>query len=266
MWPRLIATDLDGTLVRSDGTVSARTIATLGRARDAGATLVLATGRPPRWLGDVAAAIGHRGIAICANGALTYDLGAERIVAQRLIPATALAAAIRRLAEVLPDAGFAVERSDGLHYEPRYLEVSGPIPDGHPHAGRDELATRPCAKLLCRDPLLDTDTLLTMAEEALGRLVTVTHSNGKRLVEASAPGVSKATTLARLCARLGIDSSQVVAFGDMPNDLPMLAWAGAAYAVAGAHPRVLAAVSRHTAAADDDGVAVVLDELFPPAG
>ena len=91
----------------------------------------------------------------------------------------------------------------------------------------------------------------------------VTHSTvGPALLELSAAGVSKATTLARLCAELGVDAADVVAFGDMPNDLPMLAWAGTAYAVANAHPSVLAAVERRAASNDEDGVAQVLEQLF----
>jgi hydroxymethylpyrimidine pyrophosphatase-like HAD family hydrolase len=78
----------------------------------------------------------------------------------------------------------------------------------------------------------------------------------------SAPGVSKATTLAELCAERGIDAADVIAFGDMPNDLAMLAWAGTAYAVAGAHPEVLAAVERRTGDPVDDGVAEVLERVF----
>jgi hydroxymethylpyrimidine pyrophosphatase-like HAD family hydrolase len=78
----------------------------------------------------------------------------------------------------------------------------------------------------------------------------------------SAHGVTKATALAVLAERHEIKPSQVVAFGDMPNDLPMLSWAGTSYAVANAHPRVLAAVDHVTAANNDDGVARVLEELF----
>ena len=105
--------------------------------------------------------------------------------------------------------------------------------------------------------------MLALAEPALAGLATVTHSNPQDgLLEIAAHGVSKASTLARLCAELGVEPAEVVAFGDQPNDLPMLAFAGRAYAVANAHPAVLAAVPAHTASVEDDGVAAVLEELL----
>ena len=93
--------------------------------------------------------------------------------------------------------------------------------------------------------------------------VAVTHSSAKGLIEAAAIGVSKATTLAALAAAEGITPQESIAFGDQPNDLPMLAWAGTSCAVANAHPRVLAAATRVIASNDDDGVARVLEALFP---
>lgn len=262
--PKVVATDLDGTIIRSDGTVSARTVGALGRVERAGATLVLVTGRPPRWMVDIAAAVAHQGLAICANGALIYDLHTESVVEQNLIPVTALREAVERLLEVLPDLGFAVEYHDGIMYESCYDRIGwdsgstvGQLAEG------DAWLDRPCAKLLARHPTADVDELLERAVRAVGDIVTPTHSNGTRLLEISALGVSKATTLARLCARRGIAAADVVAFGDMPNDLPMLMWAGRAYAVANAHPDVLAAVALRAPSNDDDGVAHVLEKLFP---
>jgi HAD superfamily hydrolase (TIGR01484 family) len=118
--PRLIATDLDGTIVRSDGTVSARTIASCARVEQAGATLVFVTGRPPRFMGDIAAAFGHRGVAVCSNGALIYDMHTERIVSEHLIPPRVLAEAARRLREAIPGIGLAVESSTALTGDSRY--------------------------------------------------------------------------------------------------------------------------------------------------
>jgi Cof subfamily protein (haloacid dehalogenase superfamily) len=262
--PHLVATDLDGTIVRSDGTVSARTIAALSRVEKAGATLVLVTGRPPRWMGDIAEAVAHQGLAICANGALVYDLHTESVVEQHLIPVAALREAVGRLRAELPDLGFAVEYRDGIVYESCYDRVgwdravtAGRLADG------DALLGRPCAKLLARHPSADADELLELAVRTIGDIATPTHSNGTRLLEISALGVSKATSLARLCERHGVAAADVVAFGDMPNDLPMLAWAGRPYAVANAHPDVLAAVGRHAPSNDDDGVARILERLFP---
>src|SRR5437868_14869600 len=118
--PRLIATDLDGTIVRSDGTISERTVAALARVELAGATLVLVTGRPPRWITDIAAAVAHRGLAICANGALVYDLHTETVARTHLIEPAAIAETIDRLRAVMPDFRFAVEHVDGFVFELSY--------------------------------------------------------------------------------------------------------------------------------------------------
>lgn len=261
--PRLVATDLDGTTVRSDFTVSERTVKAFGRVERAGSMLVMVTGRPPRWIHPVAEAVGHRGVAICANGAIVYDLHTERVVDTHFMTAEDLSEAIEVLADALPGLGFAVEYEHGIRYAHDY-ELSGwDRLRSEEAVGLEELTTRPAAKLLARHPELDADTLLAHATDLVGHVVLPTHSNGRRLIEMSASGVSKASTLAELCDEHGIDAADVAAFGDMPNDLPMLTWAGRSYAVANAHPQVLAAVDRMVAANDDDGVARTLEELFP---
>src|SRR5690349_7080915 len=112
--PRLVATDLDGTIIRSDGTVSDRTVAAFAMVERAGATVVLVTGRPPRWIKDIATAVGHRGLAICANGALVYDLHTESVVRTHLIEAAVIEEAINRLRKVVPEFRFAVEHEAGF--------------------------------------------------------------------------------------------------------------------------------------------------------
>jgi Cof subfamily protein (haloacid dehalogenase superfamily) len=261
--PRLVATDLDGTAVRTDYSVSDRTVAAFARVERAGAMLVLVTGRPPRWMRPVADAVAHRGMAICANGAIVYDLHTETVVGSHLIPVDALATAVEVLGAALPGIGFAVEREDRIHFLRGYelsnwdRQIAGDPVD------LAELLSRPVAKLLARHPELDADALLAEASGLVGDAVLPTHSNGHRLIEMSAPGVTKATTLAALCESHGIAAAEVAAFGDMPNDLPMLTWAGRAYAVANAHPDVLAAVDVKIPSNDEDGVAHTIEELFP---
>jgi len=260
----LIATDLDGTIVRSDGRVSGRTVAALGRVADAGGQVVLVTGRPPRWMHEIAATIGHFGLALCANGAMVYDLHDERVISADCIDVPTLAGLVGTVSALLPEVGFGVEYPEGMVAELGYGLRGWDDPASLlRQVERAELLTRPCAKLLCRHPTLTADELLALIGPAVGDVATPTHSNGNGLVEISARGVSKAAALAALCADRGIHARDVVAFGDMPNDLPMLAWAGTAYAVANAHPDVLAAVELRTGANDDDGVAAVIERLFP---
>jgi HAD superfamily hydrolase (TIGR01484 family) len=260
-FPLLVATDLDGTIIRGDGTISARTVAAFGRVEAAGARFVLVTGRPPRIMPDIAASFGHRGTAICANGALAYDMRTDTIEARHLIPPAALAEAAAALRATVPGIGIAVEYPDGRAadevYQPSAWDVNVTRP------GDAALFGKPASKLLGRHLDFTCDELLAVVAPVIGGLVSVSHSNGRGLVEASALGVSKASAVAELAAQHGIGPESVLAFGDMPNDLPLLAWAGVSCAVANAHPAVLAAATHVIGANDDDGVAEYLEQLFP---
>jgi len=260
--PRLIATDLDGTIVRSDGTISQRTFTAFARAEEAGARFVLVTGRPPRWMRSIAAAFGHRGTAICANGALTYDMATDTVIGQRLIPPEDLAAAAAVLRASIPGIGIAVEYPDGHAADEAYQSARRNVNATIPRVTDDVLLARPAAKLLGRHMDHTADELLAAAAPVLDGLVNVSHSNGKSLIEVSAANVSKASALALLAASLGIGPESVVAFGDMPNDLPMLTWAGTSCAVANAHPDVLAAATHVIGSLADDGVAAYLEALL----
>jgi Cof subfamily protein (haloacid dehalogenase superfamily) len=259
--PRLVASDLDGTLLRTDQTVSDRTREALARVEDAGSLFVMVTGRPPRWMAPVAQAAGHRGLAVCANGALVYDLHTEQVVQDfRIDGATALELVASLRARV-PDIAFAVEKGlDGFGREPAYVPrwdngelLVAPI---------EELVQPGVAKLLARVEGTPSDDLLAQAREVLGDLAECTHSSGDGLVEISAAGVSKASGLAVLAGEWGVEAADVIAFGDMPNDLPMLSWAGRSVGMGNAHPDVLAAADEVTATNDDDGVAEVLERWF----
>ncbi len=259
----LVATDLDGTIVREDGTISDRTVAAFARVEAAGSRFVLVTGRPPRVMRNVAAAFGHRGTAICANGALAYDMRTDTITTLRLIPPPVLAAAAAALRAAVPGIGIAVEYPDGRAADELFLAISWEINEAIPRPGDEALFNRPASKLLGRHLGHSCDELLARALPAIGGLVSVSHSNGKGLIEASALGISKATAVAELAAGHGISRASVIAFGDMPNDLPLLTWAGASCAVANAHPDVLAAATHVIGSNDDDGVAEYLEKLYP---
>jgi HAD superfamily hydrolase (TIGR01484 family) len=260
---RVVATDLDGTVVRGDGSVSSRTGAALAAAAGAGALVVIVTGRPPRWLAGISEATGHHGVAICANGALVYDLSTERVVASRPIDLDVVRDVMARLRAALPGIGFALERVDGqFAHEPEYHPRWSP--DAQTLIGDlDEVMVKPVARLLARQEGVGSDDLLARAREIVGDgVANLTHSSIDGLLEISAYGVTKATTLAELVDSRGLGADDVIAFGDMPNDLAMLEWAGYGVAVANAHPDVLAIVDEVTASNDDDGVARVLERLF----
>ena len=265
--PRLVATDLDGTLVRSDGSISGRTVEVVERLEQAGAVFVMVTGRPPRWMSVVADEIGHHGLAVCANGALLYDLHTERVVRAHLLEAQAALDVVEALRRDIPGIAFAVEKGplDGVPgsfareavYVPRW--DNGEVAVEHVQ----EMLAGGAVKLLARSESHGSDELLVAARAALGGAAAeLTHSSGGGLLEISAAGISKASGLAALAAERGIPADEVIAFGDMPNDLPMLAWAGRSVGMANAHPDVLAEVDEVTASNDEDGVARVLERWF----
>ena len=260
--PALIACDLDGTLVRHDGSVSPRSVAAFAALEAAGIPSVFVTGRPPRLMGQIADAFGRRGLAVCSNGAYDYDLRARAVVAEYGIDPATLEKVARGLREAIPGIGLAVEYADSLAADPVYEPWDWDRGVTVLRLDEAELWARPAPKLVGRHPSLSADDLLALALPAIGDLVTTYHSNGLRMVEAVAPGVSKADGLARYAARLGIAAEQVIAFGDMPNDLSMFGWAGRAFAVGNAHPSVIAAADGVIGSVEEDGVAVFLETLL----
>lgn len=262
--PSLIACDLDGTLVRHDGSVSARSVAAFAALEKAGIPFVFVTGRPPRLMGPIADAFTLDGLAVCSNGAYDYDLRARAVVAEYAIDPATLEKVVRGLREAISGIGLAVEYADALAADPVYEPWDWDRGVTVTRLGEAELWQRPAPKLVGRHPSLSADELLALALPAIGDLVSVYHSNGLRLVEAVAPGVSKADGLARHAARLGVPAEQVFAFGDMPNDLSMFGWAGRAYAVANAHPTVIAAADGVIGSVEEDGVAAFLEAMLQP--
>ena len=262
-FPLLVATDLDGTIVRSDGTISERTVAAFARVEAAGARFALVTGRPPRVMGAISSAFGHRGTAICSNGALEYDMRTETVTARHLIAPETLVAAARVLRATIPGIGLAVERPDSRGADDLYQAVSFDTNASIPRPGDRALFAEPAAKLLARHLDYGPDELLALTAVALDGLVSPSHSSGVGLVEIAAAGVSKGTAVAELAARHGISAAEVLAFGDMPNDLPLLTWAGVSCAVANAHPAVLASASCVIGGHDQDGVAEYLERIYP---
>ncbi|WP_406331332.1 Cof-type HAD-IIB family hydrolase [Streptomyces sp. NBC_00203] len=269
--PRLIATDLDGTLLRDDKSVSERTIAALAAAEQAGIEVFFVTGRPARWMDVVSDHVHGHGLAICGNGAAVVDLhggpGAHRFVKVRELARENALDAVRLVREAAPGAVFAVEQTYGFYQEPTYPKLHMETPDSLAPAEKLLAADAPGAgepvlKILAFHHELDPDTFLTVARLAIGDRANVTRSSPSALLEISGPDVSKASTLALCCAERGISPEEVVAFGDMPNDVEMLSWAGQSYAMGNAHPEVIAAASGRTVANNEDGVAVVIERIL----
>ncbi|MFD3550864.1 Cof-type HAD-IIB family hydrolase [Streptomyces goshikiensis] len=266
--PRLIATDLDGTLLRDDKSVSPRTVAALAAAEEAGIEVFFVTGRPARWMDVVADHVHGHGLAICANGAAVVDLHADREFVQvRALPRDTALAVVNALRAAAPGTSFAVERTTGINYEPNYPPffqdpgATVATVEKLLHEEPDTTAA-PVLKLLAHHSELSPDEFLTLARSAAGDHASITRSSPTALLEISGLGISKASTLELCCAERGISPAEVVAFGDMPNDVEMLRWAGTSYAMGNAHPDVIAAASGRTVANNEDGVAVVIERII----
>lgn len=274
--PRVVATDLDGTLLDSRGQVSDRTRQVLADLDAAGVEVVFVTARPPRWLTRFTDAVGGHGRVICIGGACVLDLASGETLDTYGFDDDAVRAAVTGIRAALPHAALAFERPDGVVFDPHYpnrepaLDLalwSVPVEDTLGAVG----TPGPVAKILALDPayipppgiLVDPPEEIRLAQEqffaavrgAVGPHAQLAYSGAVGLAELMPPGVDKAAALARWCTRLGVDASDVWAFGDMPNDLPMLTWAGRGIAVANAHRDVLASADAVVGHHDADGVA-----------
>lgn len=269
--PRLIATDLDGTLLRDDKSVSHRTIAALAAAEEAGIEVFFVTGRPARWMDVVSDHVQGHGLAICANGAAVVDLHAGReFVEVRALPRATALTVVETLRKAAPGTSFAVERTTGINYEPAYppffQDPGATVATAEKLLHEEPEDAAPVLKLLAHHAEMAPDEFLALARSTAGAYASITRSSPTALLEVSGLGVSKASTLARCCAERGISPAEVVAFGDMPNDIEMLRWAGTSYAMGNAHPDVIAAASGRTVDNNEDGVAVVIERILAERG
>jgi Cof subfamily protein (haloacid dehalogenase superfamily) len=261
---RLAAVDLDGTLLRSDLTVSERSRAAIALARAHGVDVVIVSARSPRSVRGLAREVGVGGLAVCANGAIVYDLERDRIVRHEPLDAEVVRRVARAWRDRRAEVVFGWELELRFGSEPAYEALRDPLAWPRPANSFPPMDVsaweRPVTKLLARAPGADLDALVAEAQSIAGTAAVATRAGGT-YVELMAPGVSKEAAVARLAEERGVDRSQVAAFGDQPVDAGLLAWAGLGVAVANAHPAALAAADVVTASNDEDGVAIVLESL-----
>ena len=264
---RAIVTDLDGTLLRTDNSVSDRTRAAIHAAEDAGILVVLATGRPPRWIPPVVDQLGDRGLVVCANGALVYDPARHELVARFELEPEVARTIVDDLEAAFPTGLIGVEQGfDDFAVDEAIVTQE---PELYRRWSRGQLRLGPVRSVLDQ-PV--TKMLLRLREgpvgtaarvqQIVGDRALVTHASDEALLELSRPGVHKAATVEQLLGESGVEPGEVVAFGDMPNDIELLRWAGLGVAVANAHPSLIAAADEVTASNDDDGVAIVVERLL----
>lgn len=248
---RLVATDLDGTLLRSDLTVSARTRRALERVAASGAHHLVVTGRPA---------------VACGQGAQLYDAGADRLLSSVSLDRAVACGVVEKVeaepgrlelgvVTSPPESRFKVTPGFGERVRHGWDVTTDPA----------RLWAAPIDKLILHHPHVDEDRLAAVAQRLTDGEVTVVHSV-QGMVEVLPAGTDKGTGVARAAELLGFTGAETVAFGDMPHDIPLLAWAAHGVAVAGAHHDLRAMADEVAPGNDEDGVAAVLERLFPPEG
>lgn len=262
--PKLIGTDLDGTIVANYGFISERTKIAFTAANAAGIHIYFVTGRPIRWMVEIKENFNF-GLGICGNGAMLYDFLNEKILEQWLFSVEAQLETVKRLRTVIPPVTFAVEVNQQFHREKKYV----PRWDiGADNVGVDqieEVITAPALKILarCQNSEFSSDEMLVLANKELTGIATVTHSNSTdSLLEISADGVSKGATLAKVASRHGLTADDCVTFGDNPNDFSMLTWSSRSWAMADGHPDLMKYAKFQTDPHQEDGVAKVVERLL----
>lgn len=267
--PAMIASDVDGTLLDDDEKITTRTRAAVRAAVDSGAHFVLATGRPPRWIRPVVDDLGFAPMSVCANGAVIYDPSTDTIISARTLSADVLGELAEIATRVIPGAGLAVERvGSSAHDAATPQFVSSP---GYEHAwlnpdntevSVEDLLSAPAVKLLIRRAGASSAEMAAALTKHVGIEGDITYSTNNGLIEVVPLGISKATGVEELARPLGLTADDIVAFGDMPNDVPMLRWSGHGVAMGNAHPEALAAADEVTAPNNDDGLARVLERWW----
>jgi Cof subfamily protein (haloacid dehalogenase superfamily) len=261
---RLLATDLDGTLLGPNGTLSPRNIAALHAARARGWYVVLASGRPPfmvaALMDDLGGAVTH---GVLANGSVVCTLPERQVLRAIRFDIESARSVVGTLRHYDSGYGFALASDAGFAHEPGFAErMPAPqiVPPTDDVLGATEHATE-AVKLMVFHEDFHSHELLGLLPTILGTELSVTHM-GADCVEVGPPGIDKATGLTWLCAELGVAAADVVVFGDEFNDHEMMRWAGHSVAVANAHPATRSLATEVTASNIDDGVAIVIERLL----
>ncbi|HEB4991299.1 sugar-phosphatase [Aeromonas hydrophila] len=264
---KLIALDMDGTLLNSQGQISPRTHAAIAAARARGVTVVLASGRPLEGMSRYLVELGLTGqddYVICYNGALVQQVADQRIIRSQLLTGSD-ASAIAALADELGINvhGFSVSRglisprvSPYTEHESRLIDMPIKLLD---------FATLPADEQILKVMMIDPEPLLSPAiaklPAELYQRYTVVRS-APYFLEFMNKQSNKGTGVAALAEHLGLDASQVIAVGDAGNDHHMIEYAGLGVAMGNATDDIKALAQHTTGRNDEDGVAQVIERFI----
>ena len=260
----MIASDLDGTLLGAYGEVSERTRKALVAAREYGLTVLAVTARTPYGVDRLPDLVPLVDAAICSNGAVFYEPVEGRMRVWRSVEPETARAVCAALEAALPNASIAIETGTRIVGDRRhYVDIVSDTSHWEFTGSVEEMLARadPVVKIKVYDPELHSEEMIRALEGLDLAGLDMCHWGDFGMLDFNAPDANKATGLEAWCAERGFGPDDVVAVGDMPNDVPMLAWAGHSYAVEGAHPEALAAAKDVTASNADDGVARVVEAV-----
>ena len=258
----MIATDIDGTMLRADGTLSGRVRSALHRAVEAGIVVVPATGRPEMVTLDVMSATGLTGYWVFANGAVTRHVATNQLIRGFWMDPDVAQGLVVEMRAAFPGAKFAIEMEDSMAYEAGFEAIVPQAPPGPPIDDVLDGMVGRVQKVLVFDPDRTMEELHDAVAVTLGDHGVPSFS-GLQFIEVSARLVTKALALDALCGDLGIHPSEVAAFGDNHNDVDMLVWAGRGYAMANATDDAKDAAHQIIPSSNDDGLARTIEQFLP---
>ena len=268
--PRLIASDIDGTLLDRNHRVPRRNRDAVARAVQQGAYFALSTGRPFRWIAPVLEQLPVRPVCVTSNGAVLYDSAEDRVMSAHELSPAALAEVVDVAQSALGTVGFGAERAGGsladavedlFVVERHYSENA--LFEGFGVVSMGELVGQPAVKFLIRNTDYTAPELYELIAPHIDpELAHLTYSVQEGILEVAAPNVTKRRGVEWLAEHIGVAQQETIAFGDMPNDIEMLTWAGCGVAMENAHPEVKAAADAVTVANHQAGVAKVLERWF----
>ena len=271
--PKLVASDVDGTIITSQERILPQVRDVIVRAVQAGTEVALATGRPHRWIFPVLDQLPIRPVCVTANGAVVYDSANDQVIASHTLSPDTMTEVLDLAKEAFHGVGgvaVACERVGRSAFDPEE-EMFVVAPDflntweeqGFGVLPEYEVISEPAVKMLLRHEGLSAPEMFDILAPFLDPDVAhVTFSMNEGLLEVAAPGVTKALGVSTLATMHGIDQSEVIAFGDMPNDIEMLAWAGIGVAMGNARDSVKDVADFVTGTNNEGGIAQVLERWF----
>lgn len=265
--PKMIATDIDGTMLRPDGTLAPRVRTALHDAADAGIHVVPATGRPEMVATDVIDALGLGQHWIFANGAMTRNLTTEQTVRGYWMNPVVAQGLVVEMRAAFPGARFAVELEFGMAYEAGFEQI---VPTKPPVGPIDDIldgfvAADGSPQRVQKVLVFDHDRTIEELHDAVGVALGdhgVPSYSGLPFIEVAARLVTKALALNALCVDLGVDVADVAAFGDNHNDVAMLSWAGQGFAMANATEDAKEAAGQVIEPNTEDGLALAIERFL----